>query len=245
LLEWAQLTPKRYQAQLYIGCRTQSGDKDGEKVAFSSPLGVDGAALRQAFSWLSGGTVMQIPPAVSALKQKGRRLYQATRQGQAVWPIPRLTHIAAVEIIGGADNLWTIEAEVGSGTYIRALARDVGYLLGVAARLEDLQRTQVGSFSLGESVSWDDVQHQPLSWLGNKLLGAAGHVIFPIIAMTEDVLADIVHGRMRSWPELDAVPGPLAGIAVNRQLVAVLEGPPWRYRKVLGKEDGQYNESME
>lgn len=235
LLEWLAVEPKWYQATLVLGVLTDTGDGAGRPVGRSGPPFPDRAALEQAGRWLTGD-VWQIPPQVSALKQQGRRGYQEVRQGRAVWPTPRRIRVNSLRVVSPVESGWQIEASVSAGSYIRALVRDWGYLVGQAAHLTHLRRTRVGVFS--EADGWP---LSALADLGYNWVSAAARwqdcLTLPMMEVTRQQAEAIAQGRVGQWPDLHAAHGDVL-LTYRQRPVAVVTGPPWRYRKVLVKDDG-------
>ncbi len=106
---------------------------------------------------------MQVPPAYSALKHKGKPLYYYARKGIKITKEPREVEIASLERTDGSHTLSGDEADLAimvvcsKGTYIRTLAADIGSYLGCGAHLVQLRRTRSGCFSVAESLTWDDL----------------------------------------------------------------------------------------
>ncbi len=235
LLEWTRLTPKVYRAAIRLGVMTHTGDKSGLVVGESGGPYPSEDAVRQALSWLSGD-VLQFPPQVSALKQNGQRAYAAVRRGQTVWLAPRRIQIGGIAVLEGAADLWRIEATVGSGTYIRALARDMGVLLGQAAMLEYLQRTQVGGFEMGSVWHLDALDRLPDR--GQAALRTGTDMLdIPSWPVSAAQSAGIAQGKTDAIPAGIGYTGVVA-LTCEGTVVAVVDGPPWRYRKVMVKDEG-------
>lgn len=147
--------PKEYEATIQLGRETDTDDGDGVTVR-ESPPPTDGA-IADAIGQLTG-RLLQIPPAYSAKRMGGRRAYQAARRGAPLDLAP-----TPVEVFGWRDVARegaTLRAVIacGGGTYIRALARDLGRLTGSAAHLAGLRRTRSGSFRVTDAVSLDAVR---------------------------------------------------------------------------------------
>lgn len=232
LLAYARLTPKIYTARVATGESTHSGDARGRVVARSIAWTFSEDVVKDAAQWLQG-QVWQIPPQVSALKLGGRRHYQRVHEQEVVWPAPRRMTIASIEAIRILPNGWEFQAVVGSGSYIRALVRDWADILGVAAHLANLRRDQVGAFSRDASI--------PLEAL--EALGPAWHEqLIPwqrVLALDSTANVDkatrerVRHGDMHVLERLADDRRGIVGLQWEDQLLAVVEGPPWRYRVVL------------
>lgn len=225
LLEWADTEPKVYSGWIELGSLTATGDGAGRVVGESGPPFPSGADLDRAMKWLEGDT-LQAPPQVSALKQEGRSLHAWVRAGRSVWPPPRPIHVERFERLAGSGTRFRFRVTVGKGTYVRALARDVGDLLGHAAHLRELTRERAGVFLREEAVPLERVTPSRL-WPNARALR------IPVVGIDPAGAADVSHGRVRSsWTERIGTAGEVA-LAMGETVVAVVEGPPWRFLKVL------------
>ncbi len=109
------------------------------------------------------GPIQQQPPTFSALKVKGRRAYDLARRGHDVHLPPRTVHIYGIELLHYAWPLLQLRIDCGRGTYIRALARDIGAALGVGGYLTELRRTRIGPHTLARAVTLDQLHHDGLA----------------------------------------------------------------------------------
>lgn len=142
--------PKTYAATLRLGEKTPSHDTETEVTERHDPSGVARADIEQACAAFVG-TVEQVPPMYSAVKVDGERLYEKARRGETVERPPRQVQIERIEVADWSPPEASIQVECSKGTYIRALARDLGEKLGVGAHLTALRRTAIGPFTLAES----------------------------------------------------------------------------------------------
>jgi len=142
-----QALPKRYRARVRLGARTSSGDADGEVIATADPSGTTFERVEQALAAFRGD-ILQVPPMVSALKHQGRRLYELARLGIEVARAPRPVTVYDLSVEEWAPPELTLALEVSKGTYVRAIADDLGQALGVGAHLTALRRTAVGPFAV-------------------------------------------------------------------------------------------------
>jgi len=111
------------------------------------------------------GTVDQVPPAYSAVRVGGRRAYQAVRRGEAVELAPRRVEVHALDLLDYSYPMLTLRAHVSKGTYIRALARDIGAALGAGGCVTTLRRESAGGWPSGMMVSMEEVERKPLECL--------------------------------------------------------------------------------
>ena len=229
LLQWCEDVPKRYRGWVVLGTMTTTGDGAGLVSGQSGPPFPSATDVEQGLNYLVG-QVLQVPPQVSALKRQGKALHEWVREGHSVWPAPRLVDVQDIRLISGTGRRWQIEAEVGKGTYIRALVRDLGGLVGHAAHLEALERRQVGVYAAEEAVCMDHLEREWRKALKPPAFGLAIKTV-PVSDTRKKVL---VHGRpIEQWPELTGFNGEVALVDDRDDVLAVVVGPPWRYLKVL------------
>jgi tRNA pseudouridine55 synthase len=156
LLGHLTLTDKRYDATLRLGAATTTDDAEGAVVSEAATDHLTEADVRAALA-TQVGELQQVPTAVSAVKVDGKRAYERVRAGEEVELRPRrvTVHDLVVHAVDGPEV--RISVHCSSGTYIRAIARDVGRLLGVGGHLTALRRTAVGPFGLDEARTLDDL----------------------------------------------------------------------------------------
>ncbi|MCS6772923.1 MAG: tRNA pseudouridine(55) synthase TruB [Thermoflexales bacterium] len=144
---------KAYEAVLRLGQRTTTDDAEGE-VVVERPVPAITAADLRALEARFSGTIEQVPPAFSAVKRAGQRAYALARQGQPVALSPRQVTIRELHLAhGDAPDQLRLWMRCSAGTYVRALARDLGEVLGCGAHLVALRRTQSGAFTLADAVT--------------------------------------------------------------------------------------------
>src|SRR5262249_38023350 len=149
LLRFLGDLPKTYAGTFRLGVETTTLDADGE-VTRTAAVDVSDEALGSAMSALLG-TSRQRPPAFSAVKVGGRKLYEAARAGEVPYPGRRPTRVDRLEATVGRDDEVDFVAVVSSGTYVRVLAADVGATIGCGAHLTALRRTSIGPFSVEDA----------------------------------------------------------------------------------------------
>ncbi|MFT4286195.1 tRNA pseudouridine(55) synthase TruB [Nocardioides sp.] len=194
LLGHFMLTAKRYDATVRLGVATVTDDAEGEVVSTTPADQLDEAAIRAAFA-TQVGDIEQVPTAVSAIKVDGKRAYQRVREGEQVdlQARPVTIHELTVTGIRPAGDWLDVDISVrcSSGTYVRAIARDVGNLLGVGGHLTALRRTAVGPYGL-------DVAHT-LDALAERFevlpIADAARAAFPAYDLSEELAADVRVGR--------------------------------------------------
>jgi tRNA pseudouridine55 synthase len=199
---------KSYTATIRLGQTTSTEDAEGELLQSISAEHLTTDAIDAAIGGLRGD-IMQVPSAVSAIKVDGRRAYRLVREGHAVELEARPAHIERFEMLAvrSHDQLVDVDVEVdcSSGTYIRALARDLGAALGVGGHLTSLRRTRVGRFGLDQACSLDDLAERDPSSRLSLSLDEACLLIFARRDLTAEEAEAASHGRSLSPAGIDGV----------------------------------------
>lgn len=146
--------PKTYEATVKLGATTETDDPESEERSTGAPA-VTMEQVRQALPRFVG-EITQTPPAYSALKIGGRRAADRVRAGQAVEMRPRTVRVYAIDLLDYAWPLLSLRIDCGRGTYVRAIARDLGAALGVGGYLTQLRRTRIGPYDVGDAAKLDD-----------------------------------------------------------------------------------------
>lgn len=196
---------KSYAATIRLGQSTTTDDADGELVHSVSARQLTTEAIESAVVALRGD-IEQVPSTVSAIKVDGKRAYRLAREGQTVELKARPVRIDRFEVrdIRCGDDVVDLDVEVdcSSGTYIRALARDVGAALGVGGHLTALRRTRVGRFGLDQAYPLDELAQQPrLSYS----LDEACLLIFPRRDLSAEEAEATGNGRSLTPAGIDGV----------------------------------------
>ena len=223
-------TDKSYAATIRLGQTTTTEDAEGELLQAVSAAHVTDANIETAVAPLRG-EISQIPSAVSAVKVGGKRAYKLAREGRAVELAPRAVRIDRFEVleVRRSGELIDVDVEVdcSSGTYIRAVARDIGATLGVGGHLTALRRTRVGRFGLGEARTLDALAEKPqLSYM----LDEACLLAFPRRDLTADEADSARHGRPLSPAGIDGV---YAAAAPDGQVISLLRDGPEKAKSVV------------
>lgn len=197
LLTYCVGMDKTYRATIRLGRSTHTDDAEGE------PLGeaLDSAALnaldeRQIGAALEQfvGDIEQVPSAVSAIKVDGRKAYDRVRAGEDVVLAPRRVTIRAIEVqaFRRDGEMWDVDVEIdcSSGTYIRAIARDLGHTLAVGGHLVALRRTRVGPFDVAAALPPDGIDPAVVVPLGD-----AAAWIAPVCQLTASQSVEMRHGK--------------------------------------------------
>ncbi|HEY4615931.1 MAG TPA: tRNA pseudouridine(55) synthase TruB [Citricoccus sp.] len=187
---------KTYLATVRLGQNTVTDDAEGEVVQTRLANAVTEDRVRQALVPLTGA-ISQVPSTVSAIKVDGRRAYDRVRAGEDVELPARPVTVHRFELTGfrrvdgGRIVDLDVEVDCSSGTYIRALARDLGEALGTGGHLTALRRTAVGPFSVDDAVTLDQLAGR---FTATGLSEAAAG-LFPVRAVSEDEAAELSFGR--------------------------------------------------
>ncbi|WP_166351632.1 tRNA pseudouridine(55) synthase TruB [Phytoactinopolyspora limicola] len=232
LLGHLALTEKSYEATIRLGASTVTDDAEGEVTNGADASEIDEAAVHAEVSVLTG-TIRQVPSAVSAIKIDGVRSYHRVRSGQEVELKAREVTVSRFEATAfrrsGAFLDVDVVVDCSSGTYIRALARDVGAALGVGGHLTALRRVRVGPYGLDHA--------RTLARLEEKFeltpLDVAAAVAFPRVDVDEVSARQVVHGA--PLPRTGVGPGPVAVFGPDGALLALVEdrGPRAKYLAVF------------
>jgi tRNA pseudouridine55 synthase len=193
LLGHLTLTEKSYDATVRLGVTTTTDDAEGEVVTTTSAATLDEAAVREgAASFV--GTIQQVPSAVSAIKVDGRRAYARVRAGEEVVLEPRTVtvHELAVHDVRRGDAVDVdLSVRCSSGTYVRAIARDLGAALGVGGHLTSLRRTAVGPFGLERARTLEALAES----FELVPIADAARASFAVLELSVDQARDVRFGR--------------------------------------------------
>jgi tRNA pseudouridine55 synthase len=220
---------KRYSATLVLGAASDSGDRDGEITPTGAAL-PSADEIRGAAAALVG-EIDQVPPAASAVKVGGRRAYALHREGREVTLTPRRVRIESLDVTAVHAERVEIDVRCSKGTYIRALARDLGEALGCGAYCDVLRRTAIGGFFVRDAASPEVIAEDPDggSWFRSP---AAALAHLPGRQLTEEERLEVIHGRPLP---LAGEKGPTRCLAGERLLcVAEPRGGRLRPTVVLG-----------
>lgn len=221
LLHYLVGSDKEYRATIRLGVTTSTDDADGDPLAHADASGVPRDAVATAMRTLTGA-IAQVPSQVSAVKVDGRAAHARVRAGEQVELAPRTVRVDAFDLLDVRRAADTVDLDVhvvcSSGTYVRALARDLGAALGVGGHVRSLRRTRVGPFTLADSVLLDAIP----DGLGATVhpLGSAASKFLPYRTLEPDDAARVGHGIA---PAPTGRPGPVALLAPDGRLLAVAE----------------------
>jgi tRNA pseudouridine55 synthase len=215
---------KEYFATIRLGQSTSTDDAEGDVLASTAVTGITESMIVAGVASLTG-KISQVPSSVSAIKVDGKRAYTLARAGETVVLKPREVTISAFDIIeirpvvvGVASFLDVdVRVECSTGTYIRALARDLGADLGVGGHLSALRRTKVGPFSVTDATTIEDLLPSE-QLLAPALVASA---LFPSYSVVQQEVIDLVQGKRIVAPQLPTTRGPIAILGPDGRLVGL------------------------
>ncbi|MGW5438118.1 tRNA pseudouridine(55) synthase TruB [Nocardia asteroides] len=231
------LTTKSYTATIRLGQATITDDAEGEVTATTPALHLTDAGIAAGVTALTGD-IQQVPATVSAIKVDGERAYARARAGEDVQLAARPITVSRFDILARRDVAdgefvdLDVEVECSSGTYIRALARDLGAALGVGGHLTALRRTRVGPFTLEHARTLEQLAaaaeaEQPLLSLD---IDTAVKTAFPHRDIDESQANDLRNGR---WLDPIGTKGVYAAIDPSGRAIALLEESGKRAASVM------------
>src|ERR1019366_5397088 len=218
LLQYVVDGTKGYAATITLGKTTITDDSEGAVIATASPAGIAAITIEAIHSGLSGmvGTILQRPSSVSAIKVDGKTGHQRVRSGEEFELPAREVTITSIDVhsITRGDDFVSIDISVlcSAGTYIRAIARDLGATLRVGGYLTSLRRTLVSPFEIAECEPWESAE----------IISTAAGIsrILPVRTITAEELFEISFGRVIASNSQE---GTIAALASDGSFVALLE----------------------
>ena len=233
---------KAYLATIRLGVGTLTDDAEGEVTARGDVTGLEESRIRAALEPLRG-RIEQVPSAVSAVKVGGRRAYARVRAGEAVVLAPRQVSVHRLDLLqvrAGDDGHGPVLdldviVECSSGTYVRALARDLGTALEVGGHLTALRRTRVGGYTLDAAHTLPELE------AGFTLIpvAEAARAGFPAWQLDAEAARRLSHGQRLPAPDqVREATGPVAAFAPDGRLVALVAGDGPSARPLLVLSDG-------
>jgi len=220
LVEQIQQSPKKYRATFLLGRRSDTDDVTGRLIEVKHALPVDVRKIEAVLPRFVG-RIQQVPPQFSAVHVQGRRAYKLARLGRKVEIEPRTVEVYGIRLIEFRDPDLTVTIECGTGTYIRAIGRDLGDQLGCGAVMSKLVRTRVGPYRLGDSVDLDNLTADSLADVLLPPTTDLAHL--PQFVCSPADLEDVRHGRRLHLPEGQAFPegATVVLLTPNKELAAL------------------------
>jgi len=215
LMQFLSGLDKTYEATIRLGASTSSDDAEGELGQAQDASRISNDALAREIFTLTGN-IEQVPSSVSAIKVDGKRAYDLVRAGEEVVLKSRSVTVSRFEVIGEPSVVGqyldiNVEVDCSSGTYIRALARDLGESLGVGGHLTALRRTRIGAFEVSNASG---ISEEPTLVTNVEVL----KMLMPEVAISPQQEIDLRHGKRLALE--------IAGMScatANGRLVAVIE----------------------
>jgi len=232
--EYLMASDKVYRAQICLGVSTDTHDAEGEVTA-TAEVDVGEEEVRETLASFVG-SIQQVPPMYSALKREGTPLYKLARQGITVEREPRPVEIHDIELLDWTPPLITIRVECSPGTYIRALARDLGQKLDCGAHLQSLARLASGPFTLEKAVNLDELAEAFAQGNWQEFIHPLDEALldFEPVVVDAETEKRIRHGQQVEGPDS---PGLRRAYSRTGELIAILRHDPqtglWQPKKVF------------
>jgi tRNA pseudouridine55 synthase len=239
LLGYLTLTEKEYAATIRLGQSTSTDDAEGEITSAAPAADVSAETLAAEVNRLTG-EIWQVPPAVSAIKVDGQRAYRLTRAGAApeLKPRPVTVYEFTITAVRREGDLMDVDATVrcSSGTYIRALARDLGAALGTGGHLTCLRRTRVGGYRIETARTLEQLaEHFEVVPLAQAAAAA-----FPRRDLSADEARRLAHGGRLAAPAAPAAStAPAVPAAASADQPTAAFAPDGALVALLAEQDGQ------
>jgi len=211
LLQYVVDGKKCYEATIKLGIATHTDDREGEVLSTADTSGLTDEAIRTELEKFVG-TIMQRPSSVSAIKIDGKRAHERVRSGEVVEIPAREVTIYSIDIAAIRGSDVDIVVTCSAGTYIRAIARDLGEALGVGGHLTSLRRTLVSPFAINECADLESSVVIPTADGISRMM--------PTRALSSEELIEIGFGRTIACSESDGV---VAALGLDGSFAALLE----------------------
>jgi len=227
LLGHLMLTEKTYEATIRLGQSTSTDDAEGQPAGGSPATGVTREALDAGITALTG-EILQVPSSVSAIKVNGQRAYKLTRAGEApeLAARPVTVYEFRVTATRADGDFLDVDATVrcSSGTYVRALARDLGTALGTGGHLTALRRTAVGPYDIAHAHTLKELEDQSQDDDPERVtpLAEAAAAAFPRVDLTADDARRLAQGARLPFPAAAGDGSPIAVFDPDGTLVALV-----------------------
>lgn len=219
LLQFLQ-PDKAYKATIQLGITTTTDDLEGEIITSQPVPELSLEAVKAAIKSFEG-TIQQIPPSYSAIQVQGKRLYDLARSGEKIEVPARTVEVFKIEILDWRDGDFPqldVAIACGAGTYIRAIARDLGAALKIGGTLAALTRTASSGFHLADSLTLEQLEHQLQQGKFNPIPPAATLKHLPIVTLPATTAQRWCQGQRISWNDT------LGNFSINTPLQIYQEG---------------------
>lgn len=219
LVPFVHQSSKRYVATYLLGRSSPTDDVDGDVTVIESGNAPSEAELRATFAGFTG-TILQRPPAFSAVKVKGERAYAIARRGGDVQLSAKPVRIHRIELLAYCYPQLILDVTCGTGMYLRSLGRDIGATLGTGAIMSALRRTEIGPFHIDASCRLESLTPVTLATELQPAIRAVAHL--PQVELSAQQVTAVRHGQRIGGPDL-ALGLQVAAVHDGDQLVAVME----------------------
>lgn len=219
LLQFLQ-PDKAYKATIQLGITTTTDDLEGEIITSAPVSELSLEAVKAALKSFEG-TIEQIPPSYSAIQVQGKRLYDLARSGEKITVPARTVEVFKIEILDWRDGDFPqldVAIACGAGTYIRAIARDLGAALKTGGTLAALIRTASSGFHLADSLTLEQLEHQLQQGIFNPIPPAATLEHLPIVSLPATIAQRWCQGQRIPWNDT------LGHFSINTPLQIYQEG---------------------
>jgi tRNA pseudouridine55 synthase len=243
LLTWIVGADKEYLATIRLGSTTVTDDAEGDVVETAAPELVAAVTTERILAGISPltGDIEQVPSSVSAIKVDGVRSYAKVRAGEEVSLAARPVTVSEFEVLEERRSAGAIDLDVrvvcSSGTYIRALARDLGAALGVGGHLTALRRSRIGSFAVAEAATLDELgeSDDTAAAVAAVLLPptAAAARFLPVVDLDQQAAVDLGHGKIVALAGDQLEDVPVAAVAPDGRLVGIARIDRGRMRSLV------------
>ncbi len=224
---------KRYEAHIRLGVTTTTDDAEGEVVSERPVPALDEDDINRVLAQFVG-SIQQVPPMYSAIQVDGQRLYDLARRGVELQLDARTVEIERIELVGWSPPMLDLDVVCGKGTYIRAVARDIGAQLGCGAHLAMLRRTMVGSLLIADAVPLATLLDDPTLLAHNLMTPESAVEHLPRVDVDERTAQRVRNGLPLNLPPHDAEVMRVHGVDGALLALVQYDSNAWRPFRVFG-----------
>lgn len=237
---------KIYRATIRFGATSTTDDREGVIAATYLLPSISSTDIQAAASQFIGD-IDQVPPTFAAIKVGGQRLYERARAGETVAVPPRRVHVDRLDVLSWNPPDALVEVECSKGTYIRAIARDLGSSLATGAYLTSLCRRSSGQFTLADSHSLDDIAWSATAGFFDRVLVPLDEAVntWPAVVLSDHEIGRVLHGASLDGPAEHFPQGHdtrVRAYNTGGRFVAILarrgDSPSWYPDKVFSSGEG-------
>jgi tRNA pseudouridine55 synthase len=235
MAEYLMAGRKRYRATITLGITTDTDDAEGRIVSQAECPSLSQEDLEATLARFVGA-IQQVPPTYSAIKQGGEAVYKKARRGESVSLEPRCVQIDGITLLDWTPPQLVAEVACGPGTYMRALARDLGSTIGCGAHLSGLVRLQSGRFRLPDAISLERVEEAFAHGEETRFLHPVDEALLdlPALILSAEQARAVRHGQ---WISAPAGQGASRAYGPDGEFLAILEWDDergqWHPKKVF------------